>query len=62
MKPLLDEKKNCTALVACVSLSALGSEGGMLLGTVPLKVPALASTPTVEKTLLSELGRSGVAK
>ena len=48
MKPLLDEKKNCTALVACGSVSAVGSEGGVLLGTVPIKVPALVSTSTDE--------------
>jgi hypothetical protein len=62
MKPLRDGKKNCTALFACVSLSAFGSDGLSTLGTVPVNVLASRSCRTVEYTVFPDDGRSGVAK
>ena len=64
MKPLRDEKKNWTALPACVSLNALGSDGRSdgMAGTVPVNVCASLSTAIVVDTGLSEDGRSGVLK
>ena len=63
-KPLLDEKKNCTALPAWLSLSTFGSVGRSdgRPGTVPVNVRASKSTSIVVYTTWSDDGRSGVLK
>ena len=62
MYPLLDEKKNCTPLMAWLSLSEFGSLGLSpgRPGTVPVNVRPSSSMRTDVYTVLPDDGRNGV--
>lgn len=61
IEPLLGANQKCTALLACESLSELGSDGGgSTAASVPVNVPDCRSILTVESTARSDDGRSGV--
>ena len=64
MKPSRDGKKNCTELLACESVRAVGSVGRSsdVPRALDVNVPFVSSTTTVELIALSDSGRSGVTK